>query len=138
MELLRKSEALRESASDRELHEQLGFLEQLAGDKDAAAHEYELALAADAHDSVAAGNLALLKAGERRYGAAVALWERAFQEDPAQLKAGMNLAIVDCGMGKKEAALGTLERILAFSPDDGAARDLAHGIRSGAHTCGIR
>jgi len=138
VELLRKAEALRGSASDHELHEQLGFLEQLEGDKDAAAHEYELALTADAHDAVASGNLALLKAGERQYGAAVELWERAFQEDPVQLKAGMNLAIVECGMGKKEAALGTLKRILVFSPDDGAARDLARGIRSGAHTCGAR
>jgi len=47
----------------------------------------------------------------------------------------MNLAIVECGLGRKEAALGTLERILAFSPDDGQARELIRGIRSGNHPC---
>jgi predicted CXXCH cytochrome family protein len=135
MRLLREAEMVPGSAKDQELHEQLGFLNQLAGDKDAAAREYGLALTADSYDSIAAGNLALLKAGDRQYGEAIDLWERAFREDPVQLKAGMNLAIVECGLGKKEAALGTLDRILAFSPDNGPARDLAHGIRSGRHEC---
>jgi predicted CXXCH cytochrome family protein len=138
LELLRKAEALPGSNGDWELHERLGFLDQLAGEKDAAAREYTLALAANANDSIAGGNLALLKAGDREYGAAIDLWERAFQEDPEQLKAGMNLAIVECGLGKKEAALGTLDRILAFSPDNGQARDLAREIRSGRHRCGER
>lgn len=136
MRLLAEAESLPESVKDHELHEQLGFLDQLAGEKDAAAREYRQALEADAYDSVAAGNLALLKAADRQYGAAVELWERAFEEDPVQLKAGMNLAIVECGLGKKEAALTTLDRMLAFSPDGGAARELAHGIRSGTHACG--
>ena len=135
LELLRKAEALPGSDADSELHERLGFLDQLAGDKDAAAREYALALAANAYDSVAAGNLALLKAGDRQYGAAIDLLRRAFQEDPVQLKAGMNLAILQCGLGKKEAALGTLDRILAFSPDYGQARDFAREIRSGRHAC---
>jgi predicted CXXCH cytochrome family protein len=138
LELLRKAESLPGSNGDGELHVRLGFLDQLAGERDAAAREYTLALAANANDSIAAGNLALLKAGDRDYGAAIDLWERAFQEDPEQWKAGMNLAIVECGLGKKEAALGTLDRILAFSPDNGQARDLAREIRSGRHRCGER
>ena len=136
MQLLHEAEALPESAEDHELHEQLGFLNQLAGEKDAAAREYELALAIDADDSVAAGNLALLKAGDKQYQAAITLWERAFLEDPVQLKAGMNLAIVECGLGRKEATLGTLDRILTFSPDDEQAREMEQGIRSGRHRCG--
>jgi predicted CXXCH cytochrome family protein len=136
LQLLREAEALPSAAADAELHEQLGFLDQLAGDKDAAAREYGLALDANAADSIAAGNLALLKAGGRQYGLAVQLWERAFEDDPVQLKAGMNLAIVECGLGRKEDALGTLDRILAFSPDDGQARGLAHEIRSGHRACG--
>jgi predicted CXXCH cytochrome family protein len=136
LELLRQAEALPGSDADWELHERLGFLDQLAGDKDVAAREYALALAANPYDSVAAGNLALLKAGERQYRVAIDLLGRAFQEDPVQLKAGMNLAIMQCGLGKKEAALGTLGRILAFSPDYGQARDFAREIRSGRHACG--
>jgi predicted CXXCH cytochrome family protein len=136
LELLRQAEALPGSDADWELHERLGFLDQLVGDKDAAAREYALALAANPYDSVAAGNLALLKAGDRQYGAAIDLLQRAFEEDPVQLKAGMNLAIMQCGFGKKEAALGTLDRILAFSPDYGQARDFAREIRSGRNGCG--
>ena len=134
--LLSRAETQPGAGADAPLHEQLGFLRQLAGDKDAAAREYAAALAADAHDSIAAGDLALLKAGDHRYAEAVALWQRAFSEDPAQLKAGMNLAIVECGLGRKEAALGTLERVLAFSPDSGEALELKRGIRSGNHPCG--
>ena len=125
------------AAGDHELHSQLGFLDQLAGDKEGAAREYSLALATDPNDSLAAGNLALLKAGEWQYIAAAELWQRAFQDDPVQLQAGRNLALVECGLGKKEAALGTLDRILEFSPDDGQVRELAHAIRSGRHGCGV-
>jgi hypothetical protein len=133
--LLGQAEGQPGAASDASLHEMLGLLRQLAGDKDSAAREYQSALAADPYDSIAAGDLALLKAGDRQYAAAAALWERAFSEDPVQLKAGMNLAIVQCGLGRKEAALGTLDRILAFSPDDRPARELARGIRTGEHAC---
>jgi predicted CXXCH cytochrome family protein len=135
MALLSRAEALALPGADGELHEQLGFLEQMAGDKEAAAREYGLALTADPHDSVATGNLALLKAGDRQYSAAIDLWNQAFQEDPEQLKAGMNLAVVECGLGRREAALGTLDRLLAFSPDYGQARDLAREIRTGRHGC---
>jgi predicted CXXCH cytochrome family protein len=138
MQLLAEASTLPGAASDGELHEQLGFLDQLAGEKDAAAQEYGQALAADPYNSIAAGNLALVKAEERQYGEAIELWQRAFEEDPAQLKAGMNLAIVECGLGRKEAALGTLDQIFEFSPDDGEARELASGIRSGKRACGGR
>jgi predicted CXXCH cytochrome family protein len=135
IELLHEAESLPASTADRELHEQLGFLEQLAGEKAGAATEYQLALDADAYDSVAAGNLALLKAGDRQYQSAVQLWERAFQNDPVQLRAGMNLAIVECSLGRKEAALGALGRILAFSPDDGQAKEFIRRIRSERQAC---
>ena len=138
MTLLKQAEAMPESHEDHELHAQLGFLDQVSGDGPGAATEYERALKADPEDAFAAGNLALLKVGARDYGTAIELWGRAFFEDPVQLKAGMNLAVVECGLGKKEAALGTLARLLSFSPDDGAARELAKGIRSGTHGCGKR
>jgi tetratricopeptide (TPR) repeat protein len=136
MELLREATKLAGAAADDELHAQLAFFEQVMGDKEVARREYLLALEADADDAFAAGNLALLKAGDRQYGEAVGLWARAFQNDPAELQAGMNLAIVECGVGKREAALGTLERILAFSPDYGKARTMVQAIRSGQNRCG--
>jgi predicted CXXCH cytochrome family protein len=137
-ELLQDAEKLPESASDRELHTQLGFLDQLEGENDPAEREYELALKADPHDSVAEGNLALLKVRDRQFETAIALLERAFEEDPTQLTAGMNLAIVECDLGRREAALGALNRVLEFSPDNGQARVLSHAIRLGRHRCGAR
>ena len=135
IQLLSEAESLPGSASDNQLHEQLGFLRQLAGENDAAEREYAETLAADPHDSIAAGNLALLKAQDKQYGEAIELWERAFDEDPIQVKAGMNLAIVQCGLGGKEAALKTLGRILVFSPDDHRAAEMLREIQSGKRGC---
>jgi predicted CXXCH cytochrome family protein len=134
-ELLRQAEASPAEAADHELHAQLGFVEQVRGDKQVAAREYARALAADPYDSFAAGNLGLLRAGAGQDGAAEQLWDRAFQDDPVQLKMGMNLALVECGLGKREASLATLDRLLMFSPDDGAARKLKGEIISRQHVC---
>jgi len=51
------------------------------------------------------------------------------------LKAGLNLATVECGLGKSEAAVAALDRVLAFSPDDGQAREMRMEIRSGRRGC---
>jgi len=134
--LLVEAEAQPGAAKDFELHAQLGFLEQVGGDIDSAAREYGMALAVNPHDAFAAGNLALTKAGRKQYGVSAELLQQAFQDDPVQLQAGRNLALVECGLGRKEAALGTLDRLLEFSPDDGQARDLARAIRAGRHECG--
>jgi Tfp pilus assembly protein PilF len=135
-QLLTEAEKLPAAGSDPELHAQLGFLQQIAGEKESAGRQYALALAEDPDDAFAAGNLALIKAGNHEFTEAVSLWERAFQNDPVQIRAGMNLAIVDCGIRKREDALATLDRILEFSPDDGAAKALRLQIQSGSHACG--
>ncbi|WP_263355744.1 multiheme c-type cytochrome [Acidicapsa ligni] len=134
-ELLQSAEKHPEADTDHELHDQLGFLDQLAANNDAAGREYGLALKADADDAFAAGNLALLKAGEKKYGTAIDLWQQAFQDDPVELRAGMNLAIVECGVGQREAALRTLNRILQFSPDHESAKVLLREIQSGRRSC---
>jgi len=123
--------------SDHDLHTQLGFLEQMSGQPAAASEEYEMALEADPHDAVSIGDLAVLKAGRHQYPEAINLWKSVFDEDPSQLGAGMNLAVVECGLGDRSSALATLERLLTFSPDDTKARELADGIRSGSHKCGV-
>ena len=137
MSLLRKAEKEKDGAlTDHELHDQLGFLEQIFGDSQGAATEYKKALQADAFDSFAAGNLALIEAQQHHYNEAMRLWETAFTHDPVQLAAGMNLAIVDCGAGKKAEALATLDRLLTFSPDNQKARAFAMKIQSGSQSCG--
>ena len=134
--LLRAAEEASAGApSDHELHMQLGFLEQLMGQTEAAQREYESALKANPLDSVAEGNLALIDARNHNYAAAVRLWQSAFDHDPAQVAAGMNLAEVECGLGQRDAVLAALARVLLFSPDDQHARSMQAGIRSGAMAC---
>ena len=125
------SEAIR----DHELHAQLGFLDQMSGQANAAVEEYQMALESDPNNSLAAGDLALLKAGQRQYADATRLWKAVFDHDPAQLGAGMNLAVVECGEGERAAALQTLDRLLEFSPDNQKAKALAREIRADSQKC---
>lgn len=136
MKLLNQAEnAGNDARNDAELHTQLGFLEQMNGEPTAASEEYQIALQADPYDPVAAGDLALLEAGHHQYAEAANLWKSVFDHDPAQLGAGMNLAIVECGLGDQDSALATLDRLLTFSPDDDKAKTLQREIRSGKHKC---
>ncbi|HLY42950.1 MAG TPA: cytochrome c3 family protein [Terracidiphilus sp.] len=136
LELLRAAEARNSGAAgDHELHSQLGFLDQMSGKPTAAAVEYRKALASDGFDSVAAGDLALLAAEEHRYSEAISLWRSVFDHDPAQLDAGINLAIMECASGKKGSADETLKRLLTFAPDDGRAREMEARMRRLPRSC---
>jgi tetratricopeptide (TPR) repeat protein len=121
---------------DSELHAQLGFLEQIDGQSDEAAKEYKLALDSDADNALAAGDLALLEVQRHNPREAIRLWESVFTHDPTQSKAGMNLALTECAQGERDAALGALDRMLEFSPDDRQARSFAAEIRTGRQGCG--
>ena len=135
--LLHEAEAMPAAVPDPELHKQIAFLEQLHGNKSGAEQEYEAALRVDPDNAFAAGNLALIRAQGKQYAEAMKLLGMAFQNDPVQLQAGMNLAILQCGAGKREAAMGTLERILEFSPDTGNAKMQLMAIRANARMCVI-
>ncbi|MFC5860805.1 multiheme c-type cytochrome [Acidicapsa dinghuensis] len=138
LELLRASEADLAEKADAPLHESLGLLDQVSDDLARAEKEYGMALAADPHDAVAAGDLALIRARAKDYSDAVRLWRQAFEENPVELGAGHNLAVMECATGDKEAALATLARIFVFSPDDAAAHKLDREIRSDRGTCEAR
>jgi tetratricopeptide (TPR) repeat protein len=118
------------------MHMQLGFLEQLNGDKKQAAEEYEIALKANPLSATAAGDLALLKAEAGDFVSASRLWQTVVENDPAQLAAGMNLAVAQCRLGDTAAAEHTLQRLLLFSPDHTQARDFAMALESGSQHCG--
>jgi tetratricopeptide (TPR) repeat protein len=139
MQLLHSAEAQSGGApGDHELHARLGFLEQVNGNKDQAASEYRQALAADANDSLAAGNLALILAERHQYEKASELWKTVFTRDPVELGAGFNLAVIQCGEGQRGAALATLDRLLLFAPDSEKAQTMSAEIRSGKENCGTR
>ncbi len=134
--LLGRAEKRAGAEQDEELDAQLGFLDQVAGQSAEAAREYKEALIADSENSFAAGNLAMLLARNGDPRAAVELWRRALAEDPAQATSGINLAIVECGLGSREDALATLGRVLEFSPDNRQALGLELSIRAKARACG--
>ncbi len=126
------------SPQDHELHAQLGFLDQLAGETPNAVSEYTAALEADPDDSLAAGNLALIAAQQHRVADAERLWASVFSRDPVELGAGLNLAVVQCGSGQREAALATLDRLLVFAPDNDRAHAMEQVIRDGKQSCGTK
>lgn len=121
---------------DPELHTQLGFLEQVRGNRAQAEQEYQAALRDNSLDSTAAGNLAVLRLQVGDTTDAVRLWQSAFNHDPTQLAAGYDLALTQCSLGKSAEALQTLKRLLLFSPDNTRARQLSVGIAGGSAACG--
>jgi predicted CXXCH cytochrome family protein len=136
LQLLRRAEKQAGGApSDHELHAELGFLDQLAGESQESAEEYRQALKSDSYNSLAAGNLALIEAQQHHYAEAARLWNLVFNRDPVQLDAGVNLAVVECGAGQRSATLATLDRLLTFDPDNDRARAMMGAIRSGKQSC---
>ncbi|WP_348263599.1 tetratricopeptide repeat protein [Telmatobacter sp. DSM 110680] len=139
LKLLQKAEHTESGARrDHELHAQLGFLEQMDGQTTAAIEEYQLALQSDPYDYLAGADLALLRINQREYAEALQLLKAVFEHDPAQAGAGLNLAIVECGLGDRNSALATLDRLLEFSPDYEKAEAMDRGILSGSQKCGSR
>jgi predicted CXXCH cytochrome family protein len=131
MELLRRGEQEAHGAyGDAELHEELGFLEQVKGDREKAAQEYERTVKANPYDAPALGDLGVIRARQHRYAQAERLWKAAFEHDPVQIGAGMDLAELECASGDRQGALATLARVLEFDPDDSKAKALAHQIRA--------
>ncbi len=123
-------------ASDGELHMELGFLEQMSGNRERAKEEYQQSLRADPYNETAAGNLAVLEAQQGDSVAALPLWQKVFKDDPGASAAGIDLAVTQCRMGQPGAAAGTLKRVLLFSPDNDAARSLSQAIAAGTERCG--
>lgn len=136
LKLLREAEAQPGSDKDHELHAELGFLLEVSGKTQDAAAEYRLALAADANDELARGNLGLIEARMHEMGEAERDWQRVFADDPAEMGAGFNLAVVECGAGERDRALKTVDRILEFEPDNGRAEQMEEEIESGKACAG--
>jgi tetratricopeptide (TPR) repeat protein len=134
--LLQAETADAEQASDTELHTELGFLEQVSGNREKARAEYQLALRANPLNETAAGDLAVLEAQAGDFAAALPLWQAAFTHDPGASAAGIDLAVAQCRLGEAAAAAQTLERVLLFSPDNDAARRLSLALTAGTQHCG--
>jgi len=134
--LLAAESSDRQQATDGELHMELGFLEQASGDRERARAEYQQALRADPFNETAGGDLAVLDAQSGDFVAALPLWRAVFQHDPGASAAGMDLAVGQCRLGERQDAEQTLIRVLEFSPDHHAARDMLLALQTGKQPCG--
>ena len=116
--------AANERPDDAVLLAALGFVEQQHGREADARDLYERALKIDPLANDAATDLGILeaKAGNLRH--AVELWQGAFERAPNRSVIGMNLAIVFCVAGQKDAARKYVERVLEFNPDYGKGKSL--------------
>lgn len=135
-ELLKSAEAEQDGAPfDHELHDQLGFLLHTSGDAEGAADEYRKALKADANDSFAAGNLAVIEAQHHHPDVAIKLLQKIADDDPAETRAALNLAILECQSRMRSQTLATLQRLLLFEPDQPTAQEMRIQIINTQQAC---
>lgn len=120
-------------ADDAPVHENLGFLDQLAGNVAAAEYEYRAALAKDPYSPVASTDLAILELRSGHgTGQAAELLERLVAANPAQTRAGLTLAVIECLSGQTEQARALALKLQTFARDSPEVRAfLQHGSYSG-------
>jgi predicted CXXCH cytochrome family protein len=134
--LLAKAE--KDGHDDVQVHTQLGFIEQMSGDKVDARKEYMEALREDPYQATALGDLAVLDASSGGVEDAVALLQRAVEADPSQMTPGLNLAFIECRLGDKKKALEILIELSRFNPDDPTLRKFLASGTYGGGRCELR
>ena len=122
---------------DHELHAQLGFLKQLSGHPAAAVEEYEMALEADPDSSLAAGDLALLKAGLASVCGGFAFMEAGLRSRSVTIGSGNEPG--HCGMwhggtGRRFGNAGS--DCWSFRPMTRRRKPWLAEIRAGSQKCG--
>lgn len=116
----------------------LGYIAQLRGDTAEAMDFDRKALALDPVDLTANNNLAILLAKSGDLRGAEALWKKTFSLNEDIDEAGINLAIVECALGQRDAAKAVLDRVLYYSPDRKVARQKLRAIVSGQQACPVQ
>lgn len=130
--LLSKVEA--NGQADAIVHQQLGYLLQLAGQSEAARKQYAAALIAHPHDATSESNLAVLEAQAGNVAEATRLLSDVADIAPDRTAALLNLAMLQCRTNDPAAAKKTLQRALFFQPDSFEARlFLQSGDYGGMH-----
>jgi len=85
----------------------------------------------------ATNNLAILLAKAGQLTAAENLWRKTFDLNEDIDELGINLALVECMLGNKNAAQQVLQRVSLYSPDQKLARRKLQAIQSGQETCAV-
>ena len=89
----------------------------------------------DPIDLTATNNLAILLARSGQLKDAQTLWKKTFDLNEDIDEPGINLSLVECMLGDKDAARQVLQRVLIYSPDQPIARRKLQAIQSGQETC---
>ena len=103
--------------ADAVVHQQIGYLLQLAGQSAAAAKEYAAALAARPHDATSESNLAVIEAQSGNVTEAMRLLRDVAANAPDRTAALLNLAMLQCRANDTTAAKSTLQRARFYQPD---------------------
>ena len=116
----------------------LGYLAQLKGNNSQAMDLYGEVLKVDPIDLTATNNLAILLARSGKLKDAETLWKKTFDLNEDVDEVGINLSLVECMLGDKDAARQVLLRVLLYSPDQPIARRKLQAIQSGQESCASR
>jgi predicted CXXCH cytochrome family protein len=113
----------------------LGIISEWNGDSARSAELYKAVLKQDPLSLTANTNLGTLFAKSGNLEAAAILWRPAFDRNQDNLALGQNLATVECLLGSKDRAIGTLRRILIYNPDTPQVRNRLKAIETGREQC---
>jgi predicted CXXCH cytochrome family protein len=131
------NEVAQTNPDDPDVLAALGFLSHLQGDRQRAATFYRSALAFDPNNFNVGIDLGVVLARTGQPQLAAGLWADIFEKNEDITELGMNIAQLQCELGKREKAEDALRRVLIYSPDHGAARNELEQMQSGTRTCAL-
>ncbi len=122
-------------ASDPSVLVARGHVAQMRGDHSGAIDLYRATLVQDPSNLLANNNLGTLLAESGQFSAAATQWKNAYELNYDIAPLGINLALVDCKLGRKSEAQQVLGRVLTYSPGSEVARRKLAAMESGEEHC---
>ncbi|RSL17195.1 putative CXXCH cytochrome family protein [Edaphobacter aggregans] len=124
--------------ADAVVHEDLGYLAVMCGDRAKAETEYEAALAMGKDDAVVSTDLAVLEAQSGDVADAETLLKQETKRDPGLTTAVLNLALLRWEKDNGDGARELVRVALRYNPDDAAARHFEETGEYGGVHCRLR
>jgi hypothetical protein len=125
------------STPDPEVSVRVGYLQQIAGDRESARNSYAAALKVNPREPTALANLAVIDAGSGHVPEAIHLLQRLVDADPSQTAAGLNLAFIQCNLNQSQEARSLLGRLQQSNPDDPQLRQFMKSGNYGGRHCSL-
>jgi Tfp pilus assembly protein PilF len=115
-----------------DVHNQLGYLDLLAGDTAAAQQQFQAALRSNPGLADALGNLGVLYGQQGKLAQAEHLLRLAVESDPGYEKGYMNLGLILAAEGRLDEARNQIQKALSLSANDAAALHAMRAIEAQA------